>query len=323
MSTPRFDLVDIAQTLRDKRKQVGLITLAIAVLGVAFLLIRKDKYQAKSDIFVNNPLYADRNNIFRDEMRFVDYFGGDDDIDRLSVIAVSDTVREMVARDLDLYKAYSLNPQDPEDRGKLREIFRKNYKLKRTEYTSAEVFFKDTDPERAAAVVNLSVTHMEGVFRGYYIQMREKVIGSLERKIEELDQTIVQLTDSLGSLRTDYGIYDILSPGRENLILSSVKMSGKPGFGRAMEHIQNVSSIKDQLVIDRAKYLTILNEFSTGNDVDEANFIQVVTPAHAPTNPHGPGTLMSIIIILGIGVFFSAIYILLRTYYQILIEVQR
>src|SRR5690606_4882725 len=167
------------------------------------------------------------NNIFRDEMRFVDYFGGDDDIDRLSVIAVSDTVREMVARDLDLYKAYSLNPQDPEDRGKLREIFRKNYKLKRTEYTSAEVFFKDTDPERAAAVVNLSVTHMEGVFRGYYIQMREKVIGSLERKIEELDQTIVQLTDSLGSLRTDYGIYDILSPGRENLILSSVKMSGK------------------------------------------------------------------------------------------------
>lgn len=323
MSTPRFDLVDIAQTLQRQRKWVIMITLAIGLLGLLFLLVRKDKYRAKADIFVNNPLYADRNNIFRDEMRFVDYFGGDDDIDRVSVIAVSDTVRESVARQLDLYAAYSLNPEDPKDQSKLREIFRKNFKLKRTEYTTAEVFFRDTDPQRAAAVVNRAVATMEGVYRGYYIQMREKVIASLQNKIDELDRNISELTDSLGHLRTDYGIYDILSPGRENLILSTVRNSGKPGFGRAMEHIQNVSSIKDQLVVDRAKYLTILNEFSTGNEVDEANFIQVVTPAYPPVDPHGPGTLLSMVIILGIGFFFSAVYVLLRTYFRLLLEEPR
>jgi uncharacterized protein involved in exopolysaccharide biosynthesis len=324
MSTPRFDLVDIAQTLRRHQRLIIIVTVLAAVLGAIFSFIRKKKYEAKADIIMTNPLYTDRNNLFRaNEMRFVDYFGGDDDADRVLVIAESDTVRNMVTQRLNLGEAYKLDLSKADDRAKLRGIFKKNFKVNRTEYKTAEIFYTDTDPQRAAAVVNESVKASEEIFRGFYVHMRSKVYNSINEKIQDMDSTINTLTDTLAVLRNQYGIYDIIAPGRMNVMSGSIKSNGSANFGKGVEQIQNIESIKDQLVADRARYFSLLNEFSTGNSAGDLSLIQWITPATPPADPKGLGTLMLIVACALLGFFFSALYVLISVYYRILIAVQR
>lgn len=324
MSTPRFDLVDITHTLRNRGRFILIITVIAAVLGFALSLVRKKKYQSQADIIMTNPLYTDRNNLFRaNEMRFVDYFGGDDDADRVLVIAESDTVREMVAKKLNLADAYKLDMSKAEDRDKLKGIFKKNFKVDRTEYKTCQMFYTDTDPQRSAAVLNEAIVAMEEIFRSYYVHMRGKVSGAIKNKVTEMDSSIVALTDTLAVLRDKYKMYDIVSPGRQNLVLGSIKSSGAAGFGKGVEEIQNVEAIKDQLVADRAKYFSLLNEFSTGNSASDLRLIQVITAARPPVDPKGPGLAMTVLACMLLGFFFSALYVLITTYYRLLIAVQR
>jgi uncharacterized protein involved in exopolysaccharide biosynthesis len=324
MNTPRFDLVDITHTLRNRGRFILTMTVIAAVLGLLFSLVRKKKYESQADIIMTNPLYTDRNNLFRaNEMRFVDYFGGDDDADRVLVIAESDTVREMVAKKLNLADAYKLDMSKAEDRDKLKGIFKKNFKVDRTEYKTCQMFFTDTDPQRSAAVLNESIIAIEEIFRSYYVHMRGKVSTSIQAKVTEMDSTILSLTDTLSVLRDKYKIYDIVSPGRQNVMLGSIKSSGAADFGRGVEEIQNIESIKDQLVADRAKYFSLLNEFSTGNSASDLRLIQVITAARPAVDPKGPGLLITTLACMLLGFFFSALYILIVTYYRLLVAVQR
>ncbi|RYD57638.1 MAG: hypothetical protein EOP56_07625 [Sphingobacteriales bacterium] len=324
MNTPRFDLVDITHTLRNRGRFVLIITVVAGLLGLALSLVRKKKYEAQADIIMTNPLYTDRNNLFRaNEMRFVDYFGGDDDADRVLVIAESDTVREMVAKRLNLADAYKLDMSKPADRDKLKGIFKKNFKVDRTEYKTCQMFYTDTDPQRAAAVLNEATVAMEEIFRGFYVHMRGKVSTSIQAKVVEMDSTIVSLTDTLSVLRDKYKMYDIVSPGRQNVMLGSIKSSGAADFGRGVEEIQTVEAVKDQLVTDRAKYFSLLNEFSTGNSASDLRLIQVITAARPPVDPKGPGVLITVLACMMLGFFFSALYVLIVTYYRLLVAVQR
>ena len=94
MTNTSFDLGDIIRTLQKKKGFIITMTLVAIVLGGVFLAIRHTKYKAESNFFVNNPLYGDRSTLFRSvETRYVDYFGGDDELDKVMALANSDTVR--------------------------------------------------------------------------------------------------------------------------------------------------------------------------------------------------------------------------------------
>jgi uncharacterized protein involved in exopolysaccharide biosynthesis len=324
MATPRFDVIDITQTIRNRRRFIIIVTLVAMALGVVFSLIRKKKYKAQTEFFLSNPLYADRNYLFRShDMHFVDYFGGDDDIDKIIVNAESDNVKDKVIENMKLAEAYKIDMSKPEQRSKLKDMFNLNSKIKRSEYRHLILTYVDTDPERAARVANEHVRVTEEVFRNYYNTIKGYAYQSINDKVVEMDSSIAALTDTLSGLRDQYKIYDIISPSRATTTTATISSNGAASFGRGVEQIQNVSSIKDQLVIDRAKYISLLNEFSTGTKDNEVKFIQVASPAIAPTDQSGPGMLITVLTCALLGIFFSTLYLLLTTYYKILISVER
>lgn len=323
MSTPRFDLVDVTQTLRNRRKLLAIIMFIAAMLGTAVFFVRKKKFKAEGNFIIANPLYADRNNIFRTtDMNFVDYFGGEDDIDRVIAVATSDTVRAIVAKNLNLEEAYKLDLSNPEDQEKLAGVFKKRLDIKRTEFTTVKISFVDTEPNRAAAVVNECIRVTEARFRGHYLKMKNDVASSVDRKIKELDGSIDSLTNVLGEMRDKYHIYDIVNPARQT-ISGSIKSNGAQGFGKALEELQNIEAVKDQLVQDRAKNISIQNEFHTGADMESMEYITVLTPAKAPVDPSGLGLILTAIASALFGLFFASVYILMSTYYKVLIAVER
>ncbi|MCB0698487.1 MAG: hypothetical protein H6551_11480 [Chitinophagales bacterium] len=308
MSNPRFDLVDIAQTLHKRRKMLLIAVIISALLGGLFYVVGQKKYKAEAEYIVSNPLYADRNNLFRTrDTRFVDYFGGDDDIDRILSIANSDTLRNAVLDKLNLWEVYKLDKSNPDDRLEMRERFQKHFKMERTEYTTAKVYYTDTDPDRAAEVVNLAMEICENIFRGYYIKMKDNVAGSIKDRVEEIDASVDENTTEMVKIAKELeGTRDYAA--REMLNIKYKKLS----------------AVNDQLIQDRARNVSLLNEFMTGVDSKDRNrYLQVITPATPPLKPAGIGLALTIIGAAFFGFFFIGIYILIVSYYRLLIAEQR
>ena len=297
MTNTSFDLVDIIRTLQKKRRFIIIMTLVAIVLGCLFLAIRHKKYKGAATFFVNNPLYGDRSTLFRsEEMRYVDYFGGDDEV-------------------------YKNDINDPNGHAALMGIFNKNFNIKRTEYKDVQVSYIDHDPVVAANVANMSVKVLEETYRHYYTAMKLNIYTSISDKVTQLDSAINTLTDSLANLRDKFGIYSLISPARHDIINGDMKAGGK-GYGKAVEQIQNIESIKDQLVIDRAHYISNLNEFDATTN-KSMEFLKVITRALPPTSPSGPGIDSVIVLAAFIGLIFSSIYVLLITYFHKLNSVVR
>lgn len=302
MSNPRFDLVDIVQTLRNKRKLLLIAVLVSAAIGGLFYVAGKKKYKAEADFIISNPLYADRNNLYRTrDTRFIDYFGGDDDLDRVLVIATSDTLREVISDKLNLWDAYKLKKADPKDRLKMKEIFKDNFKMERTEYTTGKVYFKDTDADRAAAVVNLAIKYSEEIFRSYYLVMKNNIANSVVKANAQIDEKIAALS-------------------KQQMELDNTQISGLEKADKLAE----ISMLKQSLMQNKATNMSVLNELLTGADAnDKSRYLQVITPATPPAKPAGIGLMFTVLGAAFFGFFFVAIYMLLVTYYRLIINAQR
>lgn len=324
MSIPRFDLVDVLHTLRNNRRTIIIVSLVAAIAGGAIFLVSKRKYRAIGSFMMTNPLYTDRNNLFQETgVQFVDYFAGDDDVDKIMALVEADTVKYSVAEKLNLATHYHLDASKPKDVKEMLETFKDNFKVTRSEYNGCELSFDDTDPQMAANVVNESMKSIEQIFRSYYVGQRRKLTNALSIKLAEIDSSIVVLTDSLAKLRDQYKIYDLVNPARKNLVSSSIHSNGASNFGWALEQVQNLESVKDQLVTDRAKYISVINDYSATSKADDDKLMHVLTTARVPAKPKQPGLLLTVLSCGLIGFFFSGIYLLIKTYYKTLIGVQR
>jgi uncharacterized protein involved in exopolysaccharide biosynthesis len=321
-TAPGFDLIDIAHALNRKRNLIIIITVLCGIVAAVFYLVSKKDYEAKTEFFVSNPLYADRNNLFRThESRFVDYFTNEDDMDKVIAIANSEILRVKVVGREDLFTAYNLDSSKQNDKARMAVVFRKKYEVKRTENQNMEITYTDTDPQLAANVANEAVKVAEEIYSGYFNDIRMNIYKAISEKARESDSTIAVMTDTLARLRDHYGIYDIISPSRAGS--TSLKSNGSASFGRGVEEIQNIESLKDQLVADRATYLSLMNEFSTGTKLNEMPLIHVITPAGPPIEHKGLGFILTTIGGILLGLFFAVISVLISAYYRKLISVER
>ena len=322
MTETSFDLIDIIRTIQKKKGFIVVMTVVAILLGGIFLAIKHTKYKADARFFVNNPLYGDRSTLFRSQdTRYVDYFGGDDDVDKIMAFANSDTVKDRIIRNCQFQDVYKQDINDPKGHASLMAIFNKNFNIKRTEYKDVEVSYIAYDAVTAANVANMSVKVLEETYRHYYTAMKMNIYTSINDKVTQLDSAINTLTDSLGNMREKYGIYAIISPARHDVVSGELKGGGK-GYGRALEQVQNVESIKDQLVTDRAHYISALNEFSATTN-SSMEFVKVITRALPPTAPTGASVGMVLIVAALLGLFFSTLYVLMMAYFHKLNTVVR
>ena len=322
MAIPSFDLVDIIRTIQKQKRFVTIIVVLSMALAGAFLVIIKKKYKAEASFFVNNPLYSDRSNIFRStDTRYVDYFGGDDDLDKVTALAYSDTVIDRIIRNSDFKIIYRKDITTVKGHDDLMTIFKKNFNIKRTEYKDIQISYIANDAQTAANVANMSVQVLEETYRHYYESIRNSISTSIEDKLKQLNSSIDSLTDSLSVMRDRYGIYNIISPARKNVISGDIKGSGK-GFGRAIEQIQNIESIKDQLVTDRVHYISTLNEFTATTNA-AMDLLKVITRATPPQHPNRPNGILTLLIAGFLGFIFSTLYILIIAYFRKLNAVVR
>jgi uncharacterized protein involved in exopolysaccharide biosynthesis len=321
--TPRFDLIDIAQTLARKARFILMVGLIAAIVAAGSYLLSTKKYKASSSFLVVNPLYIDRNNIFRnDKTAFTDYYGREDDVDKFLAVAKADGTRDTIIQAAQLWARFAVDTNKEKKWRKQVEMrFDRSFEVKRTEYQAVEITYIDADPKLAADLCNKSVDIINKVYSGNYNALRTANRNSIAGRLRETDSTIAVLTDSLSSMRDRYGIYDIISPTRMGV--SNLTHRGGEGYGRAIEEIQNIEATKDQLVMDHMRFISLINEFSTGMHPGDQPQLQIISPAIVPTKPKGLGLILTALVGAAVASLFAALWVLMATYFRKLTSVQR
>ncbi|MBS1585596.1 MAG: hypothetical protein JSS82_08600 [Bacteroidetes bacterium] len=313
---PILNISSLFDSLYRRRKLIGYTTVAAIVAGLLFYFIKPKKYEAELIFILKNPLYSDRNYLYNNETKFIDYFANDDDVDRLITMARSDSVQNKIINAFSLAQAYDYDSASPKQILKLRKFFNKNLNIYRTESKNVVLTYTDKDPARAIKVASMCLDESEHTLHGFYIGMRRSMYESIVSKIKEEDSTIHMLTDTLSKLRARYGIYDIISPARYNIMLSAFKDNGKPDYALGLEEIQNVESVKDELVADRAKHITLANQYTTGTSLTDMPFTYVVNRSRLPLKPKEMNLAIILLACAFAGLFFSALYVLALNFYK-------
>ncbi len=317
MATPGFNLPDLIITVRKHRNLILIISFASAVAAAIFYLASPRKYEGRTEFLIRNPLFGDRSNLYNSDQKIFDYFADEDDVNRILLLAESDIVRKQVIQNMRLDYIYKLDGSTRKGQLAMERKYNKSLNVTRTEFKDVVLTYVDIDPERAAAVANEIVRVVDEVYSGFYKDTRKYMYESIGDKTREEDSSIAALTDTLINLRNRYGIYDIISPARNNLMLSSLKENGHKDFGRGVEEIQNIESMKDQLVYDRAKNKTLQNQYSTGSKPDQMHVIKVVTPAKNPLDAKGIGGMLTVLVGAFLGFFFTTMIMSLSDHYLV------
>ena len=315
MATPGFNLPDVIETVRKHMRLILVISFASAVTAALFYWYSPRKYEGRTEFLIRNPLFGDRSNLYNSDQKIFDYFADEDDVNRILLLAESDIVRKQVIRNMRLDYIYKADGATRKGQLMVERKYNKNLNVIRTEYKDVVLTYMDTDPQRAADVANEIVRVVDEVYAGYYKNTRKLMYESIMDKTREEDSAILALTDTLAALRDRYGIYDIISPARNTIMLSSLKPHGTLDFAHGVEEIQNIESMKDQLVYDRAKNKTLQNQYMTGAKIDQMHVIDVVTPAKNPLDAKGLGGMLTVLAGAFLGFFFTTILMSLSDHY--------
>ena len=300
MSTPSFDLIDVIKTIQKQKRIIIVITVIALGVGGIFFAAKKKKYKASAHFLVNNPLYGDRNTLFRNyEQRYVDYFGGDDDLDRVTALMGSDTVKDRIIRNCQFQIVYNADINSAKGHAFLMGVFDKNFSVKRTEYKEMEVSYIAYDDSTAATVANTAVKVCEEAFRNYYVGMKMGMAKSIGDKLKQIDSTINANTAALAEAR-----------------------SANHPEGKAIGNPASIEVVQTQLMQDKAKYISLINELeaTTNSSMD---YLKLTTRALPPTSPTGPSLTMVLTVAGFLGLFCGTLLVLVLAYYNKLMTFER
>ncbi|MGI9191568.1 MAG: Wzz/FepE/Etk N-terminal domain-containing protein [Chitinophagaceae bacterium] len=280
----QFDLFDIIRVFSARKKIILAFTAICSLLAAVYFVMQKNTYEAYGSFFPSSAVMSGRINLFREENQdWIDFFGGENELDRAAVIGNSAAVISYLIDTFHIADHYKIDVKnDRNGNQKVYKRFTKNFSISRSGYKHIEIKFKDEDHELAYKLVNESMNRIEDQLRKMYARINTQLAQSLDVRSDSLQRELTVLSDSLANMRVTYGIYDLIAPGRENASGFTPRSSGL-AYAQGLERIQNLEELKNKVAIDRAKYKSLANEFKTAT-FDDFTMIHVTQWA----TPYGP-----------------------------------
>ncbi len=311
-----LDMVDFIRFGWRRKNIILIFAIVAAVIAAVFMFLKDNTYKAYGSFFPASTAISGRVNLFRElNQEWVDIFGGENEADRVFVIGNTSNVISKLIEEYNMAEHYGEDiKNDPDAMRKTYKRFAKNYSFGRTGFKHLEVTFEDADKELGAKIVNSAINLTENYLKEIYINGHSQMAIAIEKRQDSLSLQIDELTDSLVKMRTENGIYDLISPGRKNMLSGKMSGSGEQ-FARAIEEIQEVEEVKDRLVIEKGKYAALANEFRAlvHYDIPMIHVVQWATPSGEKAGPFRILTVLAV----GLGAFLFAWFLLVMYEYII------
>ncbi len=269
----RENLIGVLTTLFRWKKQIILIS-AITFIGSALLswFFLENYYQSTTIFYAASPDLAKPEPVGA-LLKEKDYYGTEEDNDRILTIAQSSEVIDFLINKFNLYEHYDIDTSLEKAKHRVRKEFTGLYDVKKTKFEAIEMSMEDVEKKMAADIVNAARDKVDEIGQRLIKESQKKQLGTYEKNIKRKQKNIIMIGDSLASMRRTYGIYNIKS--QSELIASLVaKAESKLARNKAkLNKLRSTNVNSDTLLIIEANVIGLEQElFSLTSSESKSNF---------------------------------------------------
>jgi len=339
-----FSLLYIFEVTRKYSLYIAAVTGVSALIAIILTMpfIYKPEFKASAIMYPTNSERWDVANIFAEEPSIYMY-GTGKEVEKLENIANSEQLKLFVIDSMDLWDAYGVDPET--DEAPKYYVFRTYDGLIQTIRVAGhglEVEAYDTDPQRAADIVNLIINRTDHLNQQMINNNKANMLRLYDDAISELNKRMGTISDSLAVVRRKYNIVRTLAQSErmiEQIMIAQAELAeaqargagvavarskvqaltesseGMPvnleDFREGIDKVQNLENVLDQMAIklgntqEKAEYLRSMDELSF-NTVMVADYAH---PADKKARPVRWIIMLATLIIAAVASIFGAVLI--------------
>ncbi|MEM6803818.1 MAG: Wzz/FepE/Etk N-terminal domain-containing protein, partial [Bacteroidota bacterium] len=265
-----FNLLYIFEVIKRRLSFIAIVIGVSALLAIILTLpfIYKPEFKSSTVIYPTAAERYDAINLFHDEP-ILYLYGESKDVEKLETLANSERIKMFVIDSLDLWKAYGVDPEnDAAPKHEVLQTYDGMINTVRISGNGLEIQAYDTDPQRAADIVNLIVDQVDIVNKEMINKNKNSIYSMYKGVYKELVEQMELYTDSARKVRKRYNVLNTETQtevlAEQILIaqgeLASAKASGLGGRARVIDR-----KLKS-LVEDTEDYPLNLESFREGLD---------------------------------------------------------
>ena len=202
------NLEDIVSAIYKHRKKIIVSTVASMVIVAIITLFLPNFYKSTTVFFVMSPDLSKPEFIFGSSTGVMQYYGGEDDVDRIFTLARNQDLILHLVDSFSLYERYNIKSDSPKSKYKVQKKFLKYYKVQKTEFGGIELSFEDKDPEIAASIATAAKEFINYKATEILKDVQRSNLSVLSSDMVNKRINIVKLSDSLKVVRQKYGIFN-------------------------------------------------------------------------------------------------------------------
>ncbi len=204
----RDSLLGIFSVIYRWKKWIINICLLALVGSIIATLLLKNYYESSTVFYPVNPRVSNPEMIFGTAGEVMDYFGGDQDLDRILELASGGELVDFMIQRFRLHEHYDIDSTSQKGRFFVREAFRSHYKAEKNKNDAVVITVEDTDPELAATMANEARLFIDRTAQRFIKESQAKILATFDLGIKRKMSELKIITDSLSRLQYQYNIYN-------------------------------------------------------------------------------------------------------------------
>ena len=176
------------------RKQIIGVSFAVAVLTAGVSLLLPNYVKSTTIFYAASPDLASPEALFGKSNESMDYYGEDEDVDRIMTIAKSNELKDFLIAKYNLYEHYEIDSTHIKAKFKIYERLEKLYAVEKTKFDAIELSFEDKDKALATSMANDARLKIDEIGQRLIKQSQEQVLNTYNEniriKVEELNMLI-------------------------------------------------------------------------------------------------------------------------------------
>jgi capsule polysaccharide export protein KpsE/RkpR len=260
------NLLGVVETVF-KWKKIILITCLVTAVGTAIITLLLPVYYKSTTIFyAASPDLAIPESIFGTSAKAPNYYGTENDMDRLLSIAKSGELATFMIDSFNLYEHYGIDRNSPLGPYNIRLKFAKYFDVVKTKYDAIELSVEDQDKELAARMANAARERINFLGQKLIKDSQAKIIVTYEDNIKQKETDLLTLSNSLQQVRQRYGVFNPLAQS-EGLSDLAAKAEAKLNNSEAkVEALKKSGNFRDSVLLLQANISGYKNEVTKLNE---------------------------------------------------------
>lgn len=205
------NLLEVIKTLLKWRKPLIFVGGITAIASVIISLALPNYYAATTVFLAVSPDQSMPELVFSSTPMRAQYYGNENDIDRLLTIAESNELIDFLVDTFQLFAHYDIEPEHPKARYMARLAFRDLYEVQKTKRDAIELSVEDKDRELAMRIANTARDKIDQFARQLIKSNLEKTIKTYQASINTQQRQVDWLSDTLTWLRREFGIFNTVA----------------------------------------------------------------------------------------------------------------